>query len=81
MMKTPSLKNVNESLKETPPKLVDLLKMPSKFPFKVNITEARVDDLYYREVRRKLDNGEIKSSMNEEKVLGDTKNLPYNEIR
>ena len=62
-------------------KLVDLLKMPSNFPFKVNITEARVDNLYYREVRRKLDNGEIKSSMNEEKVLGDTKNLPYNEIR
>lgn len=55
--------------------------MPSNFPFKVNITEARVDNLYYREVRRKLDNGEIKSSMNEEKVLGDTKNLPYNEIR
>ncbi|GEM_PF-4196660 len=80
MVRTPSPKNVDTALNETPSKLVDLLKMPTEIPFKVNDTEASVDDLLNREEMAKLENGDGKSDINEEKVLGDTKSFPFNEV-
>lgn len=78
---TPSPEEVNKTLEnEVPPKLVELLKMPTDLPFKVDNMEASVNDLLNREEMKTIENGEKKFGVNEEKVLGDTQGFPFKEV-
>ncbi|MDH5163418.1 hypothetical protein [Heyndrickxia oleronia] len=80
MVKSPKPKSVDEVMKEVPPKLVDLLKMPTDIPFSVNDVTANVNDLFNREEKRRIASGLKSFNKIEEKALGNTASFPYDEV-
>nr|WP_259545627.1 hypothetical protein [Heyndrickxia oleronia] len=71
--KTNSIDNI---IKKAPPKLVELLKTPSKLPFKVHESGAELHDMVYRG-----DKSVTKTTLNdEEKASRDMTRLPYKEV-
>ncbi|OOP66809.1 hypothetical protein BWZ43_18995 [Heyndrickxia oleronia] len=71
--KTNSIDNI---IKKAPPKLVELLKTPSKLPFKVHKAEAELHDIVYR-----VGKSVTKTTLNdEEKASRDMTRLPYKEV-
>lgn len=76
MAKSSSVNSIDKIIKKVPPKLVELLKTPSKLPFKVHKAEAELHDIVFRGGK-----SVTKTTLNdEERASRDMTRLPYKEV-